>query len=81
MHGNGILLTFEKVYSMIPLTPRENQVLNMILEEKTSSSIAKELGISERTVETYRKSIYAKTGVRTVVGLVKKYWFKGRKEH
>ncbi len=52
-------------------TPRENQVLELILEEKSSSSIAQELGISERTVETYRRSIYSKTGVKTVVGLVK----------
>ena len=55
----------------ILFTPRETQVLNMILEEKTSSQIAEELGISERTVETYRKSIYSKAGVKTVVGLVK----------
>ncbi|MEP1096117.1 MAG: helix-turn-helix transcriptional regulator [Cyclobacteriaceae bacterium] len=52
-------------------TPRENQVLQLILEEKPSSSIASELGISERTVETYRRSIYSKVGVKTVVGLVK----------
>lgn len=53
------------------LTPREHEVLQLILEEKSSVLIAGELGISERTVETYRKNIYAKTGVKTVVGLVK----------
>lgn len=55
----------------IPFTPREIEILNLILEEKSSSAISSELGISERTVETHRKSIYTKTGVRTVVGLVK----------
>ncbi|MDW3192431.1 MAG: helix-turn-helix transcriptional regulator [Cytophagales bacterium] len=55
----------------IPFTPRESQILDMILDEKSSSIIASELGISQRTVETHRKSIYAKTGVKTVVGLVK----------
>ena len=53
------------------LTPREHEVLQLILEEKSSVLIAGELGISERTVETYRKNIYTKTGVKTVVGLVK----------
>ena len=56
---------------MIKLTPRENQILNLILEEKSNATIAFELGISERTVETHRKSIYTKTGAKTVVGLVK----------
>lgn len=55
----------------IAFTPRESQILDMILDEKSSSAIANELGISQRTVETHRKSIYAKTGVKTVVGLVK----------
>ena len=53
------------------LTPREQEVLQLIMDEKSSSAIARELGISERTVETYRKNIYAKMGVKTVVGLVK----------
>jgi DNA-binding CsgD family transcriptional regulator len=53
------------------LTPRENQIANLILDEKSNASIAIELCISERTVETHRKSIYSKTGVKTVVGLVK----------
>ncbi len=53
------------------LTPRENEIVNLILREKSSAAIAKELGISERTVETHRKSIYNKTGAKTVVGLVK----------
>lgn len=53
------------------LTPRENEIVNLILQEKPNATIATELGISERTVETHRKSIYNKTGAKTVVGLVK----------
>ena len=52
-------------------TPRELQVIELILQQKSSSAIADELHISERTVETYRKSIYSKATVRSVVGLVK----------
>ena len=55
----------------IQFTAREKQILKLILAEKPSSLIAKELGISERTVETHRRSIYSKSGVKTVVGLVK----------
>ncbi len=58
----------------IPLTPREKQVLQLILDEKSGSVIAQELNISERTVETHRKSIYSKIGVKTVVGLVKHFY-------
>lgn len=56
---------------MTILTPRENQIMNLILEENSNASIASKLNISERTVETHRKSIYSKTGAKTVVGLVK----------
>ena len=52
-------------------TRRELQVLELILNEKSSATIGLELGISERTVETYRKSIYTKAGVKSIVGLVK----------
>lgn len=53
------------------LTTRETEILKLILDEKSNAVIAAELGISEKTVETHRKSIYLKTGTKTVVGLVK----------
>lgn len=54
------------------LTKREQQILDLILNEYTSCEIASELGISQRTVETHRKNINHKTGTKTLVGLVKK---------
>lgn len=54
------------------LTPREKEVLDLILDEKSNAGIATILGISEKTVESHRKNIYLKTGTKTVVGLVKK---------
>jgi len=54
-----------------PLTDRENQVLDLILAEMSNAAIARALSISDKTVESHRKSIYLKTGARTVVGLVK----------
>lgn len=51
------------------LTPREREVLDRLLEGKTSKSIASELKISLRTVESHRKSIMQKTQVRSVAKL------------
>ncbi|KAB2810107.1 response regulator transcription factor [Phaeocystidibacter luteus] len=50
---------------------REKQVLKLICEEKTTPEIAEELFLSPRTVETYRKQLLEKTGVKNTVGLVK----------
>lgn len=52
-------------------SPRELDVLKLILEEKTSSQIAIILKISSYTVEGHRKSLLQKTGSTNVVGLVK----------
>jgi len=53
------------------LTKRENEIVELILMEMSTKQISQELGISAKTVESHRKSIYAKMGVKTVVGLVK----------
>jgi len=53
------------------LTRREQQVLNLVLQELTSREIAAQLFISERTVETHRKNIWRKSGAKTMIGLLK----------
>lgn len=53
------------------LTKREQEILDLIMEELSSKQIAEQLGISISTVETYRRSLFSKFGVRTVIGLVK----------
>ncbi len=45
------------------LTRRENQVLNLIGNGKTSNLIAKELNLSMSTIETHRKNIRKKAGL------------------
>lgn len=54
------------------LSPRELEVLRLILEENTSKEIGKKLFISKQTVDTHRMHIYEKTGAQTLVGLIKK---------
>ena len=51
------------------LTKREREVLSHMLNDERNSLIASELTISRRTVETHRKNIFLKLGVKTNIGL------------
>ena len=51
--------------SLSDLTPRELEILQLVLAGKTNKAIAHEVRISRRTVEFHLDNIYAKTGVRT----------------
>lgn len=53
------------------LSRREKQILQLIVEEKTTSEIAEELFISFGTVETHRRNILTKLNARNTAGLVK----------
>ncbi len=52
------------------LTPREKQVVDLLCRAFTHRAIARELGLTYSTVNTYTKRIYAKTGVHTSLELV-----------
>jgi len=52
------------------LTPREREVLDGIVAGHRNKTIALELGISERTVETHRANIMQKSGTHSVAELV-----------
>ena len=53
------------------LSRREKEVLELILEEFTTSEIAEKLHISFGTVETHRRNMLIKTGARNTAGLVR----------
>jgi DNA-binding NarL/FixJ family response regulator len=53
------------------LTPREQEVLQLVAEGLSSKEIAAELHISVRTVDTHRENIMSKLDIRSVAGLVK----------
>jgi DNA-binding NarL/FixJ family response regulator len=55
----------------VEFTTRELDVLQLILEEKTTSEIAEKLQISPFTVEGHRKNLMQKTNSKNVVGLIK----------
>ncbi len=53
------------------LSKRQNQVLRYIVHGYTSGEIARELGVSAKTVETYRSRIYEKLEVHSRAGLMR----------
>lgn len=59
------------------MTDRESEVLTLIVKEMTNKEIAKQLFISERTVEVHRKNIMRKARVSNTVGLIKYAFNKG----
>jgi DNA-binding NarL/FixJ family response regulator len=53
------------------LSARERQVLQLVVEGKSSAEIAEQVHLSRKTVETYRSRIMKKLGVNDVPSLVK----------
>jgi DNA-binding NarL/FixJ family response regulator len=53
------------------LSEREIEILQLVCDECTSVEIAEKLFLSPKTVETHRKNIFKKTGVKSIVGLIK----------
>lgn len=59
------------------VSPREQQVLKMLLNGQTNKEIATELFISENTVKYHVKNIYKKTGCNSRKELIQHY-YKGK---
>ena len=57
--------------ALAQLTPRERQVLELVVAGKLNKTIADTLGISIKTVELHRSNMMSKLGVRNVPDLVK----------
>jgi len=72
-HAVGIW-TFEDLSARRPvtaqLTPREREVAALLAEGKTSKLIARQIGLSPRTVEMHRASLKRKYSAATAVQLV-----------
>jgi DNA-binding NarL/FixJ family response regulator len=56
---------------VIPLTPREEEVVKLIAEAHTNAQIASVLHLSEKTVESHRANVLRKLGMRDRVELVR----------
>ncbi len=53
------------------LTPRQRQIMALVLTGQPSKNIAADLGISQRTVENHRAAIMAKTGTKSLPALAR----------
>lgn len=61
----------EKSPSLISLSKREEEILELICEEFSSQEIGEKLFISKRTVDVHRKNLLYKTNTKSAVGLIK----------
>lgn len=65
-------VTVQTPDSLIHLTKREKEILQFIVEGKTSAQIASLLFISKHTVDSHRKKILQKTNCTTSIELIAK---------
>lgn len=56
----------------VRLTPRQREVLQLVVAGKSSKEIATSLGLSPKTVETYRTQLMQRLGVHDVASLVRR---------
>lgn len=61
-----------KIDQEVQITSREREILDLIFKEYTTKEIAQQLFVSVRTIETHRKNLLDKFGVKNTVGLVVK---------
>lgn len=67
----GVARRTEVLRRIESLTPRERQVMDLVVEGGANKVIAIDLGLSERTVEIHRAKVMEKMGARSVAHLVK----------
>lgn len=56
----------------IPVTPREQEVICLVARGLSSRKIAREMGISFHTVESFRKKLLLKFNAKTSIEMVLK---------
>lgn len=63
--------------TICPLSGRETEVLQLILNEMTTSEMAAELFLSNETIRTHRKNLMNKLNAKNVAGMVRKAFETG----
>jgi len=53
------------------LTPRQTEILRLVASGRTTKEIARDLGISPKTVEFHRGRLMERIGVHDVTGLTR----------
>ena len=70
-HASALLARGAQHTPLESLSRRERQILQLVVEGKSSTEIGKTLHLSAKTVETYRSRLMQKLGVEGVPALVK----------
>jgi FixJ family two-component response regulator len=68
---NTVARRAEVLHRLESLTPRERQVMDLVVDGAANKVIALDLNLSERTVEIHRAKVMEKMGARSVAHLVK----------
>jgi two-component system, LuxR family, response regulator FixJ len=68
---NTVARRAEVLQRLESLTPRERQVMDLVVDGAANKVIAIDLDLSERTVEIHRAKVMEKMGARSVAHLVK----------
>lgn len=68
---NSMARRAEVLRRLESLTPRERQVMDLVVDGAANKVIAIDLNLSERTVEIHRAKVMEKMGTRSVAHLVK----------
>ena len=65
-----VVLEIPRIDTGPHLSPRQQQVLELMAEGLTNNEIGDRLGVTERTVKAYAQELYDKLGVRNRAGAV-----------
>ena len=60
----------KKKVNLLEFTPKEIEILQHFCTELSYKEVGSKLGVSSRTVESYRDALFEKTGINTRIGLV-----------
>lgn len=58
----------------ITLTPRQQQVVELLAQGKTQKQIGEALGINLKTVNSHFDAVHRRLGIRTCTGIVAWYY-------
>ncbi len=60
----------DSINEKIEFSKRELEVLNLVCQEQSNFEISETLGLSVRTIETFRRRMIIKTGCKNMIGVI-----------